>query len=93
MSELPYIFIETAKPGGKKYPAGAVEFSHYKIVDDGRAVTLCTPKGTPTGNRRPVHPGETAREAAARLLRARTKKSDRPAGFGRQLNYGPPIKY
>ena len=88
MSEQPeYINIQLHRPSDS-YPDGVVEEGWFVVKDN--VVFLSDRNGTALagkGNRRPIGPGETAREVAVRLLRwkARSRPS-RP--FNRPLRYG-----
>jgi hypothetical protein len=88
-----YIWTETRRPRrDDPTDAGAIEEAFYVVVDS--CVHFCDRDGNKLHGelmRRPIGPGETAREVAVRMLRARVRS--RPARpFNRPLRY-PTLRY
>jgi hypothetical protein len=85
MSAATYITIQLRRP--REDDPGVVDEAWYCV--DGNQVQLTNRDGVPLpgeDNRRTLRPNETAREAAVRLLRARSRS--RPARpFNRTLRY------
>jgi hypothetical protein len=90
MSAPTYITIQLRRP--REDDPGLVDEAWYRV--EARVVMLTDRYGVALpgeGNRRELRPNETAREGAARLLRARSRS--RPArSFNRPLRY-PRIVY
>jgi hypothetical protein len=80
-----YITVQLRRP--RDDDPGQIDEAWFVVKDD--VVQLVSRDGVPLpgeDNRRTLRPGETAREAAARLLRARSR--NRPARpFNRSLRY------
>jgi hypothetical protein len=91
MSEPEYITLQLRRPS-ESYPAGLIEEGFFIVRDE--VVLLTTRDGVQLSgknNRRPIAPGETAREVAVRLLRLKARS--RPVSdFNRPLRY-PAMRY
>jgi hypothetical protein len=87
-----YIYVEIRRPSRDGTDPGTIEEGWYVVTDD--YVHLCDRDGNKVRGEfvtRPIGPGETAREVAVRMLRARVRS--RPARpFNRPLRY-PTLRY
>jgi hypothetical protein len=92
MTAPTYITIQLKRPSRDGEDPGVVDEAWFVV--DGHTVQFTDRYGVPLpgeGNRRELKPGETPREGAAKLLRARSRS--RPARpFNRPLRY-PRIAY
>jgi hypothetical protein len=83
MPEIHRLTIQTAKPGGTRFPHGCVEIGYW--YRDGDYVFLCDQDGVRTGNKSEVPAGVDAKTIAIRLLRSAAGR--KAGGFNRKLIY------
>jgi hypothetical protein len=82
MPEIHRLTIQTAKPGGTRFPHGAVEIGYW--YEDGGWVFLCNQNGVRTGDKHAVPKGVDAKTIAIVLLKSTRRKV---GGFNRRLVY------
>ena len=82
MPEIHRLTVQTTKPGGTRFPHGAVEIGYW--FQDGDYVFLCDQDGVRTGEKRRVPKGVDAKTIAILLLKSTRR---RPGGFNRRLIY------
>jgi hypothetical protein len=87
MPEIHRLTVQTAKPGGTRFPHGAVEIGYW--FQDGDYVFLCDPDGARTADKSKVPDGVDAKTIAIVLLKSRRRKA---GGFNRKLIY-PQLSY
>ena len=82
MREIHRLTVQTTKPGGTRFPHGAVEIGYW--FQDGDYVCLCDQDGVRTGEKGKVPKGVDAKTIAIVLLKSTRRK---PGGFNRKLIY------
>jgi hypothetical protein len=82
MPEIHRLTVQTAKPGGTRFPHGAVEIGYW--YEDGGWVFLCDQHGVRTGDKHKVPDGIDAKTIAIVLLKSTRRK---PGEFNRKLIY------
>ena len=83
MREIHRLTVQTTKPGGTRFPHGAVEIGYW--YQGGDYVFLCDQDGVRTGDKCEVPKGVDAKTIAIRLLKSAVGR--RPGGFNRRLIY------
>ena len=82
MPEIYRLTVQTTKPGGTRFPHGAVEIGYW--YEGGGWVFLCDQDGVRTGDKRKVPDGVDAKTIAIVLLKSTRRKA---GGFNRKLIY------
>jgi hypothetical protein len=82
MPEIHCLTVQTDKPGGTRFPHGAVEIGYW--FQDGDYVFLCDQDGVRTGDKRAVPNGVDAKTIAILLLKSARRKA---SGFNSKLIY------
>ena len=83
MPEIHRLTVQTAMPGGTRFPYGCVEIGYW-FLDDG-TVFLCDQDGVRTGDKRRVPKGVDAKTIAIVLLKSAAGRKS--GGFNRKLIY------
>jgi hypothetical protein len=83
MHDVRRLTIQTAKPGGTRFPHGCVEIGYW--YQDGDYVFLCDQDGVRTGNKCEVPRGVDAKTIAILLLKSAAGR--KAGGFNRKLTY------
>jgi hypothetical protein len=83
MPEIHRLTIQTAKPGGTRFPHGVVEIGYW--YQDGDYVFLCDQDGVRIGDKRKVPKGVDAKTIAIVLLKSAVGRKS--VGFNRKLIY------
>ena len=83
MTEIHRLTIQITKPGGTRFPHGAVEIGYW--FQDGDHVFLCDQDGVRAGDKCEVPKGVDAKTIAIRLLKSAAGR--KAGGFNRRLVY------
>ncbi len=75
MPEIHRLTVQTAKPGGTRFPYGAVEIGYWFQDED--YVFLCNQNGVRTGDKHAVPDGVDAKTIATLLLKSTRRKAHR----------------
>jgi hypothetical protein len=88
MPEIHRLTVQVARPGGTRFPHGAVEIGYW--FQDWDYVFLCDQNGVRIGDKRKIPEGVDAKTIAILLLKSTVKR--RAGGFDRKLIY-PGLSY
>ena len=83
MPEIHRLTVQTTKPGGTRFPHGAVEIGYW--YEDGGWVFLCDQDGVRTGDKYAVPKGVDAKTIAIVLLKSAVGRKS--GGFNMKLIY------